>query len=87
MTGPLLDRRSAGARADGAYGAFVLAGCASNTTAFAVRATTKLLIPGLRGGHPVAEWLSYAPLTYAAAALIAGTVSGAAWFQLRSRAP
>lgn len=87
LTGPLLDVALRwGRNGWRLYLAFTLTGCAANTAAFAVRAAAKLLqAPGLAGARPAAAWLSLAPLTYAAAGLVAGLVSAAAWFRLRSR--
>ena len=88
LAGPMLDlavrRGGSGWRL---YAAFVVAGAATNTVAFAARAAAKMLgIPGMGGGRALAAWLPQAVWTYALAGIAAGLISAAAWFQLRGRA-
>jgi hypothetical protein len=87
LTGPLHDLalRWAG-RGWRLYGAFVLACAASNALAFVVRAAAKLgALPGGGGGRRFDAWLPQAVWTYAAAGIVAGLVSAAAWFHFRER--
>ncbi len=86
LTGPLLDlalRRSAGGWR--LYAAFIAACTGSNAAAFVVRAMARAA--GLHGtgmgGGTLATWWPHAIWTYAAAGLLAGLISVAAWFQLR----
>ena len=89
LTGPLLDLalrwRGAGWRL---YGAFVGACAASNALAFVVRGVaraTGVRGTGMGGGRTMAQWWPEAVWTYAAAGLLAGLISAAAWFHLRER--
>ena len=87
LVGPLLDLAlrwgGAGWRL---YGAFVVAGAATNVLAFLVRATTKYVgMGGTGGGRSFATWLPVAVWTYALAGVLAGLLSAAAWFHFRSR--
>jgi len=86
-TGPLLDlalRWGHGGRR--LYAAFIAAGAASNALAFVVRGTAKALaVTGLGGGRAFGAWWPEALATYAAAGVVAGLVSAAAWFRLRRR--
>jgi hypothetical protein len=69
-------------------GAFIVACAGSNAAAFAVRAAAKLYgLPGGGGGggRPFATWLPQAIWTYAAAGILAGLLSVAAWFHYRER--
>jgi len=93
LTGPLLDLALRWARRGWRlYGAFVLACAASNAMAFAVRGSAMLYGFGFGGGgggggggHRFHAWLPQAMWTYAAAGLVAGLVSAAAWFHFRDR--
>jgi hypothetical protein len=91
LIGPLLDlvlrRAGSGWRL---YAAFIAAGASANVLAFAVRAAVKLAgVPPMGGGaggaRPVSMWLSMSVWTYLLAGMLAGLISAAAWFQLRSR--
>jgi hypothetical protein len=88
-TGPLMDLALRWARQGWRlYGAFILACAASNTLAFVARALAKLYgLPGGGGGggRQFNAWLPQAVWTYAAAGIIAGLVSAAAWFHFRER--
>jgi hypothetical protein len=87
LVGPFLDLalRWSGPRWQ-VYGAFALAGVLTNGVAFAVRAAAKLLNLPVRGvGRVFQEWWPQAVATYAAAGLVAGLVSAAAWFHHRRR--
>ncbi len=68
------------------YGGFVAAGAATNVLAFLVRAAAKYFgLGGMGGGRGFATWLPLAVWTYAAAGLLAGLLSAAAWFHFRRR--
>ncbi|HET9983973.1 MAG TPA: hypothetical protein VFQ38_10315 [Longimicrobiales bacterium] len=90
LCGPFLDlalRRARGG--PWLYGAFVLAGAATNACAFLVRAAAKWLgmrgIGGGMGRRALDAWLPQAVWTYALAGVVAGLVSAALWFHLRER--
>ncbi len=90
LTGPLLDLalrwRGAGWRL---YVAFIAACATSNAFAFIVRGIARaagVRGTGIGGGRTMAEWWPEAVWTYAAAGLVAGLISAAAWFHLRERA-
>jgi hypothetical protein len=92
LVGPLLDVALRWGRGGWRlYAAFVAAGAVSNAAAFAVRAGAKLLGLGGRGGgmgggRSVTAWLPLSVWTYAAAGILAGLMSAAAWFHFRQRA-
>ena len=90
LTGPLLDLalrwRGGGWRL---YVAFIAACATSNAFAFVVRGIARaagVRGTGMGGGRTMAEWWPEAVWTYAAAGLVAGLISAAAWFHLRERA-
>jgi hypothetical protein len=92
LIGPFLDvalrRAGSGWRL---YLAFITAGALANVMAFALRAGVKLAgVPptgaGPGGARPVGMWLNLSVFTYLLAGLLAGLISAAAWFHLRSRA-
>jgi hypothetical protein len=89
LTGPFMDLALRWARHGWRlYGAFIVACAGSNAAAFAVRAAAKLYgLPGGGGGggRPFATWLPQAIWTYAAAGILAGLLSVAAWFHYRER--
>jgi len=97
LTGPLLDlalRWSHGGWR--LYAAFIAACAGSNALAFIVRGSARLMGVsghgggggdggggGGGGGGSLYPWWPVAVWTYAAAGVIAGLISAAAWFQLR----
>lgn len=88
LTGPLLDlalrRWNSGWRL---YVAFIAACIVSNGAAFAVRGTARAFGvhgTGGRAGGAFTAWWPHALPTYAVAGLLAGLISVAAWFQLRT---
>ncbi len=87
-TGPILDwtlrRTSGGWRL---YGAFAVAGLASNLLALAVRGAAKASGWEHLGARPLANWLTQAAFTYTACGLLAGLISGGIWFYARRRVP
>jgi hypothetical protein len=89
LVGPLLDLALRWGRGGWRlYAAFIAAGAVSNAAAFAVRAGAKLLGfggmgGGMGGGRSVAAWLPLSVWTYAAAGILAGLMSAAAWFHFR----
>lgn len=90
LTGPLLDLAlrwfGGGWRL---YAAFLAACATSNALAFLVRGVARaagMRGPGMGSGRSFAEWWPQAAWTYAAAGLLAGLISAAAWFHLRERA-
>ena len=97
LTGPLLDLALRWSRGGWRlYAAFIAACAASNALAFIVRGSSRLVgMAGHRGGGggggggggagSLYPWLPVAVWTYAAAGVIAGLISAAAWFQLRER--
>lgn len=98
LTGPLLDLALRWSRGGWRlYAAFIAACAGSNALAFLVRASARAMgMAGHRGGGgggggggsgggSLYPWLPVAVWTYAAAGVIAGLISAAAWFQLRER--
>jgi len=92
LTGPLLDLALLGARQPWRlYLGFVLAGLGSNLAAFFVRWGFRAVDLAHRagggggGGRRTAEWLAVAPWTYVLCGALAGLLSAAVWFHLRSR--
>lgn len=88
LTGPLLDLALRSTRGGGwrLYGAFVIAGAASNAIAFIVRGSAKALgIAGAGGGRAFGAWWPTAIATYALAGVVAGFISALAWFHFRER--
>jgi hypothetical protein len=89
LVGPLLDLALRwGRRGWRLYAAFVSVGAVANAAAFAVRAGAKWLGfggmgAGSGGGRTFATWLPLSIWTYAAAGILAGLISAAAWFHLR----
>ncbi len=76
-TGPILDwtlRRSKGGWWQ--YVLFGLAGLASNTLAFVVRASAKAMGWEMAGRRPLGEWIMQASVTYLLCGLAAGLISG-----------
>jgi len=64
----------------------VAAGALANVGALLVRGGAKYFgIGGLGGTRPFAAWLAVATWTYVVAGMLAGLVSAAAWFHVRSR--
>ena len=88
LAGPLMEVALRRARAGWRlYASLVLAGLATNSAAFAVRAAAKLLLIDV-GGRPFADWWPQASLTYPLCGAVAGLVSAVAFFQFsQSRAP
>lgn len=85
LTGPLLDLAAARTRSGWRlYAAFGLAGLAANLGAFLVRGGGKAVSLG-GGGRLLADWLTVAPLTYAACGLAAGLISAAVFFRASVR--
>lgn len=66
------------------YFAFAAAGLVANCLAFAVRLRGKSLGIDSISMRPLADWLSVAPLTYAAFGLAAGLISSLILFRSRS---
>ena len=89
LTGPLLDLALRWSRGGWRlYAAFIVACAGSNALAFIARASARLMGMaghGGGGGGSLHPWLPVAVWTYAAAGVIAGLISAAAWFQLRER--
>lgn len=88
VTGPLLDVALRWGRGGWRrYGAFIVAGAASNAIAFMVRATAMGAGAAARSGHAahLAAWWPRAALTYTIAGVIAGLVSAATWFHAERR--
>jgi hypothetical protein len=88
LTGPMLDLALRWSRPGWRlYAGFVLAGALTNIGAFLARGGFKYFgLGGLGGGRRFAEWLPVATWTYALAGMLAGLLSAAAWFHLRTRA-
>jgi hypothetical protein len=85
LTGPLLDLAAARARSGWRlYVAFGLAGLGANLGAFLVRGGGKAVSLG-GGGRLLSDWLTVAPLTYAACGLAAGLISAAVFFRTTAR--
>lgn len=85
-TGPALDwtlRHASGGWRQ--YLAFGLAGLASNSLAFLVRGSAKLLGAENVGARPLSLWLPRAGMTYLVCGLLAGLISGGVWFYARRR--
>ncbi|MCA9075939.1 MAG: hypothetical protein KDA93_13000 [Planctomycetaceae bacterium] len=81
ILGPLLDAASRRVRPGWRlYGAFAVAGLTANLGAFVVRGLTKASGGGWAGTRLLHDWLSVAPVSYAACGLIAGFVSTAIFF-------
>ncbi len=84
--GPAMDGALRVARGGArAYVALAGAGAATNLIAFAVRGGAKALAAplgarALAGARSLAQWLSVAPYTYAAAGALAGLLAAVAWF-------
>jgi hypothetical protein len=88
LTGPLLDVALRRVRTGWRVPlAFALAGLASNLGAMAMQVTLKLAGFGGGGGRRFDDWLMTAALTYPSFGLLAGLVSAAAWFHLRTPRP
>ena len=86
VTGPLLDVAGRWHRPGWRlYAGFVAAAAVSNAAAFAVRGAAKALALGGTAGGGLHVWWPRAVVSYAAAGVIAGLVSAAAWFRLRAR--
>jgi len=87
LTGPFLDVALRWGKSGWRlYGAFVLAGAASNIAAFVVRGALKATgVPGLAGGRALGSWLPQAVWTYTLAGVLCGLISAATWFRLRER--
>ena len=83
LTGPLLDLATRGAQDGGrVYRGFAVAGLASNSCAFLVRAVPKLAGIDPLGTRSLGSWLTVALLSYAACGLAAGLLSGMLCFRL-----
>ncbi len=82
LFGPSLDFAVRRAR-DGwrLYAAFALAGLVANLGAFLVRGGTKLSGGAGAGLRALQDWLSIAPLSYAACGLVAGLIGAAICFR------
>jgi hypothetical protein len=81
LTGPLLDLAAARARSGWRlYAAFGVAGLVANLGAFLVRGGGKAVSLG-GGGRLLADWLTVAPITYAACGLAAGLISAVVFFR------
>ena len=85
LLGPMMDLALRGARNGWrVYAALVVAGTATNLTALASRAGTKLL--GLDiGGRPFDSWWLQAMGTYTASGIVAGLVGALCWFHFKDR--
>ena len=85
LLGPMMDLALRGAHNGWrVYAALVVAGTATNLTALASRAATKLL--GLDiGGRPFDSWWLQAMGTYTASGIVAGLVGALCWFHLKDR--
>ena len=85
LLGPMMDLALRGARSGWrVYAALVVAGTATNLTALASRAGTKLL--GLDiGGRPFDSWWLQAMGTYTASGIVAGLVGALCWFHFNRR--
>lgn len=87
LLGPLLDLAAARARSGRLlYLAFGLAGLAANLAAFVLRGGAKA--GGIGGGtRLLADWLTIAPISYAACGLAAGLITAAVFFRATARPP
>ena len=85
LLGPMMDLALRGARNGWrVYAALAVAGTATNLTALASRAGTKLL--GLDiGGRPFDSWWLQALGTYTASGIVAGLVGALCWFHFNDR--
>ena len=85
LLGPMMDVALRNARSGWrVYAALVVAGTATNLTALASRAATKLL--GLDvGGRPFDSWWLQALGTYTASGIVAGLVGAFCWFHFTDR--
>ena len=85
LLGPMMDLALRNARSGWrVYTALVLAGTATNLTALASRAATKVL--GLDiGGRPFDSWWLQAMGTYTASGIVAGLVGAFCWFHFNDR--
>jgi hypothetical protein len=86
LTGPLLDLAVRRARDGGrVYLGFALAGLASNTCAFLVRAAPKVAGLDLVANRSLGSWILIALVSYAVCGLAAGLLGGTLCFRLTPR--
>jgi hypothetical protein len=84
--GPLLDLAVHKARPGWLlYAALGAAGLGANLLAFLVKGASKVLGGAWSGSRLLSDWLSSAPITYAAFGLAAGVVCGCIWFSSSER--